>query len=198
MEKLRIRLWPDPILAQKSASIASIDKELRAEVEAMFEIMYANQGIGLAGPQAGLSKQVVVMNLSGDPEAKDEEKVFINPVIEAKYGEKVMIEEGCLSFPKIRGDIERHESCRVRAWDLDGQELNIEAEDMLARCFLHEVDHLHGLFFVDQLSQADRLRIEPQLKLMRSNFEQGIFDPKALDQDGEDSEEDFQESTPSS
>ena len=126
--------YPDPRLREVSKKIGAIDEGLREAVPVMFDIMYRARGIGLAGPQAGLGRRVIVANLAGDREEKDQEQVFINPEILERQGEK-REEEGCLSLPGMAPLITRAEKIRVRYKDLDGKAVERDVEGLEAKLF---------------------------------------------------------------
>ena len=143
--------YPDPVLAKRGEPVTVFDKKLKTLVEEMFESMYAAQGIGLAAPQIGLSQRLTVIDISfkKDPEAKI---VLINPEIVEREGWQLE-EEGCLSLPEIRDKVKRAARVKVRAQDVDGNWFEIEGEELLARAFQHEIDHLDGVLFIDRLSR---------------------------------------------
>ena len=124
--------------------------------------MIAARGVGLAAPQIGVSKQIAIMN----PEPEDDAKLIkmINPRIVAVSDEKVKIEEGCLSVPGVRADVERPERVTVLYQDENGKERTLEAEGLLARIVQHELDHLNGVLFIDRLSFAKRSLIKAKLR----------------------------------
>src|SRR5262245_48964427 len=160
---LALVYYPDPILRKPSAPVKSVTKELREAIPQMFELMYKNRGIGLAGPQAGLPQRIVVANIVGDPGKPEEEKVFINPEILDRGG--VMVEEeGCLSLPGLSAKIRRSAWVLVRFRDPEGGEQEVQAEGLWAKLFQHEVDHIDGLLMVDKMSAADLKQWRPLLQ----------------------------------
>ena len=161
--KLSLVYYPDPILRKPSAPVKEVTKELREAIPQMFEIMYKNRGIGLAGPQAGVAQRIVVANIVGDPRKPEEEKVFINPEILDRGG--VMVEEeGCLSLPGLSAKIRRNAWVLVRFKDDKGREQEVRAEGLWAKLFQHEVDHIDGLLMVDKMSAADLKQWKPLLQ----------------------------------
>jgi peptide deformylase len=142
---LDIRVLGDPILREDTKPVQQITDELRTLAANMFETMYLAKGIGLAAPQVGRTERMTVVDVDESP------LVIINPEIIHVEG-KAKAEEGCLSIPEIYGDVERPSKVRIRAMDLDGKTFEMDAEDLLARCFQHEIDHLHGKLFIDYLS----------------------------------------------
>ena len=142
--------YPDPRLRDRSRPVEAADKILRDAVPHMFEIMYRARGIGLAGPQVGIGRRIVVANITGDPKRKEEERIFINPEILEKSGE-VREEEGCLSLPGMVAMILRAERVVVTYADLDGKVTKKAAEGLEAKLFQHEIDHLDGILFLDRV-----------------------------------------------
>jgi peptide deformylase len=166
MAILRILEFPDPRLRKKATPVANVDEELRSLIDAMFETMYAAPGIGLAATQVDVHKRLLVADISQE---KDDPHVLINPEILEKDGAAVT-EEGCLSVPGYFEEVERAEHIRVRYLDRDGNQIEKDAEGLLAVCIQHEMDHLNGRLFVDYLSEAKRQRI--RRKLMKDRREQ--------------------------
>ena len=164
MENLSLQVYPSPILKKKMPEVEEISSSLEAPVRQMFDIMYANNGIGLAANQAGWNVRVVVMNLSGDPERPDEELVLINPEVMEKSKKTYMDEEGCLSFPEVKAQVQRHEEVTFKALDLDGRELVYHADELFARCIQHELDHLNGVTFVERLLPGQRAKVAGRIK----------------------------------
>jgi peptide deformylase len=151
---LTIRKYPDPILSQPGEPVTEFGEELRKFVADMFETTYASQGIGLAAPQVGVSKRVTVIDLSMGKNPADK-IVLINPEITFSEG-RLYEEEGCLSFPDIREKVVRAAKVRVRAQDENGKWFEMDGEDLLSRCFQHEIDHLHGMLFIFRMSALKR------------------------------------------
>lgn len=156
-----LSLYPDPVLRRPAQPVAAFDEELRAIVAAMFERMYASKGVGLAAPQVGLKKRLLVLNPTG--ETKDE-LVLVNPRIVELSGPPSRFEEGCLSFPGIFGEVERPEICRVQAFRVDGTPFEETYAAFPSRIIQHENDHLEGVLLVDRMSPADRLRNKAALE----------------------------------
>ncbi len=160
MAKLKILEFPDPRLRTKATPVEVVDDALRALIRDMFETMYEAQGIGLAATQVDVHKRLLITDVSPD---KSQPYVFINPEIVEKDG-VTMSDEGCLSVPGYYEEVERAEHIRVRFLDRDGEQQEMEAEDLLAICIQHEIDHLDGKLFVDYLSDAKRQRIRKKLE----------------------------------
>ena len=154
MAILHICTYPEEILRQRAQPITEIDEEVVKLVDHMVETMYSAPGIGLAATQVGVSKQVLVADIA--PRRPESELiVLINPEIVAAEGE-VIIEEGCLSVPEYQAEVKRHERVTVRGLNLKGEEVEIEAEGLLAVVLQHEIDHLNGMLFIDRLSKLKR------------------------------------------
>ncbi len=154
-----IIILPDKRLRSVSKPVSQISDEIRALVADMFETMYQAPGIGLAAIQVGVPSRVVVMDLSKREEAESEPMVFINPEIVWSSQETSPYEEGCLSIPDIREDVERPSRVRIRYLDLDAKQQELDAEGLFATCIQHEVDHLNGVLFIDHISKLKRERI---------------------------------------
>jgi peptide deformylase len=161
--------YPDPILAKKGEEVTEFTPELEQLVEEMFDSMYAAQGIGLAAPQIGISKQITVIDVSFK-DNPDDKLVLINPVVLDKRGKQTE-EEGCLSLPEIREKVQRAEWVKVRAQNAKGEFFEVEGEELLARCLLHEIDHLHGILFIDHLSRLKRDLVHRRIKKLQRNGE---------------------------
>ncbi len=151
---LKIVKYPDPVLQQPGEPVTEFDDELRKLVADMFETMYANQGVGLAAPQVAVPKRVTVVDLSmgKDPAQK---LVLVNPEVIFREGRQYE-EEGCLSFPDIREKVVRAAKVRVRAQDETGKWFEMDGEELLSRCFQHEIDHLDGMLFIFRMSGLKR------------------------------------------
>ena len=167
---MQIIKYPHPTLRHKSKPLKRVDRELKQMVQQMFELMYSHQGIGLAANQVDLPYRLFVMNVRGDASEKDEEKVFLNPVITRKTG-SAEADEGCLSFPDIFAPVRRPEKIVVTAYGLDGQEFSYEMDGLYARAVQHEMDHLDGVLFVDRLSSAHELAVRQDLDQLVREFE---------------------------
>ena len=160
MAILPILCYPDPRLHKIAQPVAVVDERVRAIVDDMFATMYDASGIGLAATQVDVHERIVVIDVS---EERDQPLVLINPEIVWASDETRMGDEGCLSVPGIYDGVERALAVQVRALDRDGQERMIEAEDLLAVCVQHEMDHLLGKVFVEYLSPLKRTRIKTKL-----------------------------------
>ena len=173
MGLLNILEYPDPRLRQKAAPVETVDAQIQQLVDDLLETMYAAPGIGLAATQVDVHKRVLVLDIS---EIKDQPQCFINPVILEKTGSEVC-EEGCLSVPGVIESVERAEKIRVQALDRDGTAFDLEAEDLLAVCIQHEMDHLEGKLFIDYLSELKRQRLKKKAKKTRRRDLPGMDSP---------------------
>jgi peptide deformylase len=159
MAKLTILEFPDPRLRTRAIPVETVDDELNTLIDDMFETMYAAPGIGLAATQVDVHKRLLVVDVSSD---NSEPNALINPEIIEMDGETVS-EEGCLSVPGYYEEVKRAEHIRVRFLNRKGEEVELEAEGLLAVCIQHEIDHLEGKLFVDYISEAKRQRIRKRL-----------------------------------
>lgn len=157
---LQILHYPDPRLRRKADPVVEVTDEIRALVADMAETMYNAPGIGLAAIQVGVTKRVVVIDLSDE---RNHLLALINPEIRESEGEQVL-EEGCLSVPGIYEPVARAGRIRVSALSGDGQPFELEATGLLATCIQHEIDHLDGKVFVDHLSRLKQQRIRKKLE----------------------------------
>src|SRR3954469_7961791 len=160
---LRIVPYPHPALRYESRPVTQIDDDLRSKVRAMFDLMYASRGIGLAANQVALPYRFFVMNLTADPEQKDQEQVFINPEIIKRHS-SIEDEEGCLSFPGLYFKVRRARKIKLRAFDLSGNTVEVDAEDLFSRALQHETDHLAGKLYIDMLGPIGRATINAKLR----------------------------------
>jgi peptide deformylase len=172
---LEITTHDHPALRTKGRAVEKVDTKIRRLAEEMIETMREADGIGLAAQQVGLPLQLFVlevphmkdrpsaMRIDGNPVDFEAHMpmVLINPVIEM-FGRTRVGNEGCLSFPGLRGDIPRPYSVRIKALSLEGSEISFEADGLLARAVQHEFDHLQGILFIDRMSDEDRMRELPE------------------------------------
>ncbi|QKK01582.1 MAG: peptide deformylase [Pseudomonadota bacterium] len=160
MSTLDILEYPDPRLRRVAKPVEKVGERERQLAADMLETMYAERGIGLAATQVNEGIRLVVMDLS---DTRDEPRVFVNPEITEASGSQ-RCEEGCLSVPGVYAEVERADSVRVRALDLDGDVFELDASGLLAVCIQHEIDHLDGKVFVDYLSPLKRRMVEKRLR----------------------------------
>ena len=155
-----IRTFGDPVLKTCAAEITNIDSKLIKLTDEMFEVMYQAPGLGLAAPQIGVQKQLFVYDVDDEPQ------VLINPKIIESSGEWVY-DEGCLSIPGLYVEMVRPKLVLVEATNLDGNTIQIEADELLARLFQHEIDHLNGVLFIDHISRLKREMVLKKLAKAR-------------------------------
>jgi peptide deformylase len=161
--------YPDPVLNRKGEPIADFTPELAQLVEEMFDSMYAAEGIGLAAPQIGISRQLTVIDISFK-ERPEDKLVLINPEVIDRRGKQVE-EEGCLSLPEIHEKVQRDAWVKVRAQNVHGEFFETEGEGLLARAMLHEIDHLNGILFIDRLSRLKRDLVLRRIRKLQKNGE---------------------------
>ena len=161
MAKLEILEFPDPRLRTVAKPVEKVDDELRKLIDDMFETMYAAPGIGLAATQVNVHQRLIVMDLSED---QSQPRAFINPEITPLTDDLAPYEEGCLSVPGFYEKVQRPARVRIKALDRDGNEFEEEADELLATCIQHEIDHLDGKLFVDYVSRLKRDRIKKKLE----------------------------------
>lgn len=172
MAILDILHYPDKRLRTVAKPVAKVDDTIKKLVDDMFETMYAAPGIGLAATQVDVHQQVIVIDISAE---KNQPLCLINPQIIAAEGTE-SCDEGCLSVPDIYETVERAEKVTVKALDQSGNEFTLQADDLLAVCIQHEMDHLQGKLFVDYLSSLKLQRIKKRLqKMLREESRQAVF-----------------------
>jgi peptide deformylase len=158
-----IKQYPDDVLKKKAEPVESVDEELQRLIDDMVETMYAAPGIGLAAPQVGVSKRLIVVDVKAAYGEEASLYVLINPEIVESEGE-VKSEEGCLSLPGFTVSIDRFEKVTVKGLDREGNEISIPAEGMLAMALQHEIDHIEGTLILDRTSLLKREFYKKQLK----------------------------------
>ena len=167
MALLEILHFPDSRLRLKAQPVSQVDDHVRQMVTDILETMYEAPGIGLAATQVNIQLQIIVLDVS---EQKDQPLCLINPEILAAEGSEEM-QEGCLSIPGYYENVTRAEKIKVRALNAAGETFELEADDLLAVCIQHEMDHLAGKLFVDYLSPLKRQRIKSKLLKMEKTGE---------------------------
>lgn len=170
MRKLDIVKYGDPVLRKKAKPIKKIDEKTREIADSMIETLKSVKGVGLAANQIGLLDQICIIDISKG-EKKDGILVLINPVIVKNSG-NIKFEEGCLSFPEIYGEVGRYSKIKLNALNLKGENIEIEAEDLLARVIQHEIDHLNGVLFVDYLNFVEKLSLQKKLKELKKLYKE--------------------------
>ncbi|HEX7449046.1 MAG TPA: peptide deformylase [Pirellulales bacterium] len=168
---LQIVNYPHPTLARRSKPLKRVDAELHQFVREMFELMYSKEhrGVGLAANQVDLPYRLFVVNLTSDPGARDQEFVFINPVISLPKG-SAEEEEGCLSLPGLFAPVRRPEKIRVNAYNLAGEEVVYDLDGLFSRVVQHETDHLDGILFIDRLAPTALLSARDALDEFQREF----------------------------
>jgi len=161
MALLKILEFPDPRLRTIAEPVDVVDDEIRTLIDDMFETMYDAPGIGLAATQVNVHKRIVVIDISED---NSEPLVLINPEYELLTDEQEQMQEGCLSVPGFYETVERPNRIRLKALDREGKPYELIAEELLAVCIQHELDHLNGKLFVDHISRLKRDRIRSKLE----------------------------------
>ncbi len=160
MSILEVLKYPDDRLRTKAKPVEKVDDAIRQIIDDMFETMYHDAVVGLAATQVNIHQQIITIDIEGD---KQDQVVLINPEVLASSGE-TGIEEGCLSIPGCRGLVPRKETITVKALDRNGKAFTLEANELLAICIQHEIDHLNGVLFVDYLSPLKRQRIKQKME----------------------------------
>lgn len=168
---LKIVKFPHPALRYASKPVLKIDETLRSQVREMLDLMYEARGIGLAANQVAIPRRFFVLNLTADPDQKDQEQVFINPVIVKRHAQ-VEEEEGCLSFPGLYAKVRRARKVRVQAYNLAGEPIELDIDDLFGRAVQHETDHLDGRLFVDLLDPDVRANLAPKIREFEQQFRQ--------------------------
>ncbi len=159
MAVLDVLIYPDERLKTIATPVTEVNDEVRRIIDDMFETMYQQEGIGLAATQVDIHRRIITIDIDG---TKQNQVVLINPEIMNSSGE-TGIEEGCLSLPGLRGFVPRKEKVTVKALNRDGEEFVLEADELLAICIQHEIDHLNGIVFADYLSPLKRQRMKEKL-----------------------------------
>lgn len=177
--KLRIELYPTEVLRTKASPLPvseGVTEPLKAVANRMIELMRGAQGIGLAAPQVGLPVRLFVAHVPTDPEDESEPtqppsssespQVFFNPEIIEFSKDLEPYDEGCLSLPGITGEVNRPSTVTMRATDIHGETVELQATGLMARCWQHEIDHLDGVLILDKMSQMSRLKNRSRIKAM--------------------------------
>ena len=162
MAILDIVYYGDPRLEKLSEPVNEVTPEIRRFVKDMFETMYFTNGVGLSAPQVGVNQRILVIDCSGGSD-RNQQIAMINPVVTVSSGEQKG-PEGCLSFPGLFADVTRPNVVKVKGWNLDGKEVEMEGEGLLARALHHEIDHLDGVLFIQRMKKSDREAIVKKMK----------------------------------
>jgi peptide deformylase len=173
---LKIVKYPHPALKFESKPLQAIDKEVRLVAGRMLELMYGARGLGLAGNQVAWPFQMFVMNPTASPEVAEQQRVLINPVVVERRG-TIEGDEGCLSFPDLYQKVRRAKTVKVQAYDLEGKvveivtsELPQEIAELSSRVLQHEIDHLHGILFIDKMGPLGKLSARSSLREFEREF----------------------------
>ena len=171
----KILSYPEKSLMEKSEQVALIDDEIRTLIEDMGETMFDAQGVGLAAPQIGINKKVIIYDIragkSEDDGSKNEYRALINPEIIEAQGSVTSEKEACLSVPDYRADVKRYETVTVKALDIEGKALEFNVEGLLSVILQHEIDHLNGILYIQRISVLKRslYKKKIQKKLKKRN-----------------------------
>ncbi len=181
---LRVTQYDEPILRKKGKRVENFDADLRTLADEMVQTMHEYEGAGLAAQQVGKDLQLFVVDISWHPELNempcmiDGRKprldlmmpmVFVNAEVETLPGDRILAEEGCLSFPDIRGEVPRAEAIRCRYHDIDGASHVMECADWLARVIQHEYDHTQGVLFIDRMNSRQLKKLDSRLRQLKHN-----------------------------
>ncbi|BBM85115.1 peptide deformylase [Candidatus Uabimicrobium amorphum] len=160
-------LYPDPILKKRTEPINEVTEDIVELSQEMIKTMHRANGVGLAGPQVGISKQIIIVNPTAE---EGNETIYLNPKILKRKGKEIG-EEGCLSFPGVYGNVQRSTWIQVKATLISGEEVTFEAEDFEARVLQHEIDHLLGVLFINKIQPVEQIAIKTQLKELEQKYE---------------------------
>ncbi len=166
---MKIVRYPHPALRHPAAPVKLIDSEVRKAIDALRDLMYQHEGLGLAAPQIAMPIQVFIMNVTGEKGQPEQERVFINPVITQREGMEER-EEGCLSFPELYQKVRRPAKIHVQAYDAAGKTIDETLDDLPARVVQHETDHLHGKLFIDYFGTIAKLASRGMIGGFESDF----------------------------
>lgn len=171
---VQIVLYPDPRLRAPNARVKLPAKGLEELARQMFKVMYMDDGVGLAAPQVGVNIQMMVFNPEGMAARgdKSQEMVLVNPEIIKRSKKTIVNEEGCLSFPRILGDVERPAAVKIKAQGLKGEKIELKLDGWVSRIFQHEFDHLQGVLFFERMAAPVLQTIRPQLIELEETFVQ--------------------------
>ncbi len=176
MSELKIVKYPHPALKFKSKPLQAIDKDVRLMAGRMLELMYGARGLGLAANQVAWPFQLFVMNATANPEIAEQQRVLINPSILERKG-TIEGDEGCLSFPELYQKVRRAKTVRVQAYDLEGKvveivtsELPQEIAELSSRVLQHEIDHLHGVLYIEKMGPLGKLSARGSLRDFERDF----------------------------
>jgi peptide deformylase len=180
---LKIVNYPHPSLRRQAVPVTAIDKDVHLIAGRMLELMYEHHGLGLAAPQVAVPYQMTVVNWTGDPQQTEHEAILINPVVLEKKG-AIEGDEGCLSFPQLFQKVRRAKTVKVTAYNLKGEQVEITSmSDLHSRLLQHEIDHLHGILYIDKMGMLARIGARGALREFEYNYrkaqERGEIPPDA-------------------
>jgi peptide deformylase len=164
MALLEIKKYPDPILRKKCQEVREVNEEIKKLIDDMVETMKKNDGVGLAAPQVGVSKRVIIVETERGPEG------FINPKILKKTKETEIDWEGCLSVPGVFLKIKRWKGIEVEVLNREGEKVQVKAVGLVARIFQDEIDHLDGILIIDRVNRLERFRTRNRLKELEKEY----------------------------
>ncbi|MDD3642775.1 MAG: peptide deformylase [Candidatus Krumholzibacteria bacterium] len=171
MRSLGVRIYGDDVLRKKGEPVEEFDEALAGLIRGMVETMIVEEGVGLAAPQVGVSRQVAVVN--PEPDNPDTLVALVNPRIVSCSDRTACVEEGCLSVPGVRGKVTRPAEIEVEYQDEGGERRRLKAEGLVSRIIQHEIDHLNGVLFVDRISLGARALVRGKLRELARHDRQG-------------------------
>lgn len=169
MSALNIKIYGEEVLRKKAEPVQKIDKEIVGLIDDMVTTMYVSSGIGLAANQVGVLKRIIVIDVTGGENGGKNLVILINPEIVRSEG-SVEGNEGCLSIPGIRADVQRFAKVTVRGLNIKAAPIEIIASDLLSRALQHEIDHLNGILFVDRLSFVQKVLLQKKLRELKKGY----------------------------
>ena len=169
LDKLRINFYPNPVLKKKAAGVVDFDQNLRALAGKMLDLMHEAKGVGLAAPQVGVSIRLFVCNATGE---EGDDRIIVNPKLMDLTG-AAELEEGCLSIPGVTVFMRRATTMAMEAFDIDGHQIKLTCENLEARVWQHEADHLDGRLIVDHMSESDEIKNRRAIRQLRDDFAGG-------------------------
>lgn len=171
---LDILLYPHATLRENCEAVEEVDDEVRALLDEMAETMYIARGVGLAAPQVGITRRVIVIDVGEQGTRGDQIIELINPEIVETSEERKKGEEGCLSFPDIYGEVERHAWVRVEALNREGERFSMEGDGLLSVALQHEIDHLNGVLFLDYLGRLKQKMVKRKMQKMVKGLKEPV------------------------
>jgi peptide deformylase len=165
----KIHLYGDPVLREKSAPVGPVDADVRALASDLLDTLTAADGVGLAAPQIGVLRRVLAVHPPPDESgAREEPRIYVDPVVLERSAEQESAEEGCLSIPGVYEQVRRPREVLVRARDLDGTSFEVRVDGIVARILQHEIDHLDGVLFVDRVGPMRRALLKRRLRELQA------------------------------